>query len=569
MPKNADVYILGVHDGHAAGAVLLKNGEVLAAINEERLTQIKNHACAPKFSIQKVLEIAGVSPAQITLIAVASFIRIVTDPQTRRKLPLFMINEILAPYLHGESYIRASVALLKRIRPRTELFDTLKTLGLAHIPPTFIEHHQAHAASAFYPRPWRDETLIFTLDGMGDGISSTVSIGKGDTIKRIAFSSFYDSVSDNIYSEITEYLGMKRLEHEYKLMGLAPYGDYTKTMDVFRKIIRLNPKNPLTFENISRCYSTKLQPLYQKILFQKRFDHIAAGTQFLFEELVISWVKNAIKQTGITKIAAGGGSFLNVKANMHLRALAEIDDMFIYPAADDGGLAYGAAIEAYIQYCKKNNITSAIPAIGPIYYGQEFTNDAIVETLKKKKLIRKAQKTDPQHIASLIAAGKIVAHFAGRDEWGPRALGNRSIIADPRNLAVVARLNQVIKQRDFWMPFAPAILENDQEKYIVSPRFSPFMTETFATTVRAQREIVATIHPADKTARVMTVNKWNTKFYEIIKSFKKKTKVGAVLNTSFNLHGFPLVSTPEQALWTFQNSGLDALVLEDWIISKA
>jgi carbamoyltransferase len=568
MKNTADIYVLGLHDGHCAGAVLLKNGQVVAAINEERLSAIKNHAGVPHRAIKKVLEIARITPRQITCVAIASYIRIVDDAQTRKSRKLYSLIEIIAPFFHDKRFIPLAVKLLHRLKPRNQIFRTLKNLGIEKVPLVFIEHHVAHAASAFFTKPWNQKTLIFTLDGMGDGMSSTVSIGYQNKITRIAQSTFYDSISDNIYSEITEYFGMTRLEHEYKLMGLAPYGNYTKTIDIFRKIIRINPQNPLTFENISHHYQSKLQPLYRKMLIQKRFDHIAAGAQYIFEELVIAWIKAAIKKTGVHKIAVAGGSFLNVKTNMLIRNLPAVEDLFVYPAADDSGIAYGAAIQAYVDYTNNHNIPCDIEPINTVYYGQSFTNDEIKSVLKKSKLISKAHKTNPVEIAHLLTQGKIIAHFAGKDEWGPRALGNRSIIADPRNLEVGQRLNQAIKQRDFWMPFAPAILFEDQQKYILSPHFSPYMTETYQTTPLAQKDIIATIHPADKTARVMSVNEWNIKFYNIIKAFKKKTGVAAVLNTSFNLHGYPLVSTPLQAIWTFQNSKLDALVMEDWIILK-
>lgn len=567
MQPKKDMYVLGIHDGHAAGVSLLKNGHVVAAINEERLTMIKNFAGVPVLSIAKVLEIAGIDPSDITRVAVASKIRVSRDPLEGKKTFLFHLHMAAAQLLHSKTYVRLAVEVLSRLKPRSDLLEALNMIGI-NAPIVYIDHHACHAASAYFRRPWSDKTLVFTLDGMGDGISSTVSIGQGNTMQRIAQTSFFDSPSDNVYSEITEYLGMKRCEHEYKVMGLAPYGDYTKTIDVFRPMIRLRPSNRLEFENTTGRYLAQLQPFYHTYLAGKRFDHVAAGVQRAFEELVTAWVREAVKRTHIHKIACGGGSFLNVKANMLIRKIPEVSDMFIYPAADDSGLAEGVAVMGYVNYCDEHKIRPQVPALEAIYFGAEYSNDYIRSFLKQKKLLSKAQKVDPEHIADMLARGSIIARFAGRDEWGPRALGNRSIMADPRNLSVVQRLNRAIKQRDYWMPFAPAILKEDQAKYVKNSHFAPYMVEAFDTKPETVDEIIATIHPADRTTRPMTVNDWNPGWQAIVREFKKITGVGAILNTSFNLHGYPLVGTLEQALWTFENSQLDGLLFEDYLLTK-
>lgn len=568
MQSKKDIYVLGIHDGHAAGAVLLKNGSAVAAISEERLTNVKNQPGVPVLSMQKVMDIARITPDDLTLVAVASKLRVVGNPETQYNNLLFKAHMATAPLFHSSAYIKLAVELMHRFKPRTGLPQALELLGIENIPIVFVDHHRAHASSAFYRRPWKDKALVFTLDGMGDGVSATVSIGEGDTLTRIAQTSFFDSLSDNMYSEITQYLGMRRAEHEYKVMGLAPYGDFGQTIDVFRSIIRRNPKKPLEFENRTRFYLAQLQPLYQKYLAKKRFDHIAAGVQKHFEELVTGWVTEAVAMTGIHKIAASGGSFLNVKTNMLLRNLGHVSDMFVYPACDDCGLADGAALVGYINYCQSHHAPISITPLKDIYYGQEFTDDAIEEFLKQKKLLRDIEKVDAEHIATLISQGKIIARFAGRDEWGPRALGNRSIMADPRDLRVVHRLNRAIKQRDFWMPFAPAILKEDQAKYIKNSRVAPYMVEAFETKTNRRADIIAAIHHADYTVRPQTVNDWNPGWQKIIREFKKITGVGAILNTSLNLHGYPLVGTPEQALWTFHHSDLDGLLFENWFISK-
>lgn len=565
ISKNPLVIILGIHDGHNAGAGLIRDGEVLAAINEERLNNIKNFSGVPALAIKKVFEIAKISPQDVGLITVASLLRL-DDPVKVEGNKLHLLAEYIAPLMHQKWFIKSSVYLFHQFRKIRGIIDVLEKLGIADKKIHFIEHHLSHAACAYYQRPWDDKTLILTLDGMGDGLSATVSIGSHFDIKRIAATSFYDSIGNNLYSEITAYLGMKRWEHEYKIMGLAPYGKPDGIIDTLKKVVRINPKEPLEFENISGYYLKKMQDFYQKALAGQRFDNIAAATQKLFEELIIQWVKNAIKETKLHKVVCAGGSFLNVKLNKLIRNLDEVEEVFFYPAAEDGGTAIGAAMEGYYRYCQKNQIPAKKVNISHIYYGQQFSDDEIKEFIKLRRL-HAAKKVSSQDTAKLLAQGKVIARFSGRDEWGPRALGNRSIMADPRNMQVIRKINFAIKQRDFWMPFAPAVLEEDQKRYFKGSRFAPYMVEAFDSKKEAE-EIIAGLHPYDLTGRPQTVNHWNPGWQAIIRSFKKITGVGGILNTSFNLHGYPLVGSLETALWTFKNSELDGLLLEDWLIEK-
>lgn len=562
-----DIYVLGIHDGHNSGAAILKNGKVLAAVNEERLTNIKNDSSIPFFALAKVFDITGIKPENINIVAVASKYRIVTNCDTEKQSFIFRMHQKIAPFFHGKRFTGIMVNLLSHLTDRTGLFEALNIIGIKNIPVIYVEHHSGHAATAFYSRPWKEKTLIFTLDGMGDGISATVSIGEKTGIRRIASTSYFDSLGANVYSEITRFLGMRRNEHEYKVMGLAPYGNPEITSSLFTEIFRLNPQNRLEFENRTRLYLESFENYYSDNFRYKRFDHVAAGVQQFFEKIVVAWVREGIKQTGIRNICVAGGSFLNIKTNMLINQLPEVVKFFAYPAADDGGLPVGAALSAYYNYCHDNKITPAISPINSVYYGEEFSNDQIFEFLKSKKLLKKIRRVSSEDIAGLLFSKKIIARLSGRDEWGPRALGNRSILADPGHAEITQRLNSAIKHRDFWMPFAPAILKEDQDKYVKKSVFSPYMTLAFETTPYAS-EIPAVIHPADKTTRPMTVNDWNKPFQEIVRSFRKKSGIGAILNTSFNLHGYPVVSTPAQALWTFNNSGLDGLLLEDYYIAR-
>lgn len=564
--KQRDIIVLGIHDGHNAGAAIVRDGKVLAAISEERLNNIKNYSGTPLLSIKKVFDIAKISPQDINAIAIGSFLRL-DDPVKVERNMLHFVGEHIAPVIHEKWFVHASVKVLHKFRQINDLYQVLQDLGIRQKPIEFIEHHLAHAACAYYQRPWDDKTLVLTLDGMGDGLSATVNIGQEFEIKRIAETGFYDSIGNNLYSEITAYLGMKRWEHEYKIMGLAPYGRAEYVIDTLHKAIRINPNKPLEFENISGYYLKRMQLFYTKALVGQRFDNIAAATQKLFEELVVQWVKNAIKETHVHKIACSGGSFLNVKLNKLIRELPEVEDAFFYPAAEDGGSPVGAAMEEYYRYCRRNKISAKRIPITDIYYGQEFSEEDIIEFLKSKKLIKKARQVSGKDVARLLAEGKIIARFAGRDEWGPRALGNRSIMADPRNMSVIRKINFAIKQRDFWMPFAPAILFEEQARYLKKSRFAPYMIEAFDTKKEGEN-LIAGLHPFDLTARPQSVNEWNPGWQEIIREFYKITGVAGILNTSFNLHGYPVVGTPERAYWTFKNSFLDGLLLENWFIER-
>ncbi len=560
--------VLGIHDGHNAGVALIKDGKILAALSEERLNNIKNYAGPPLLAISEIYKIACIKPQDTDLISIGCKVRVGVPYADRNWLGGLQVK--IAPLFHSHFFAKAYVHLLHSIRETGDLKTYFQSLGIEDKPIIFIDHHQTHAACAYYQRPWKEETLILTLDGSGDGLSATVSLGKDFSMKRIAETTFYDSLSNNLYSEITAYLGMKRWEHEYKLMGLAPYGKDDGLIEELRKVIRINPARPLEFQNTFNKYLYDVIKKLSKILTGRRFDNIAWATQTYFEELIIQWVKNAIDYTGIHSVACAGGAFLNVKANKVLRELPEVKKIFFYPASDDGGTPVGAALEGYIKWCLQKKITPKIYPIEDIYYGQSFSNAEIDQTLIKTKWKKKAKlvsKDIEKIIATNLVKGKIIARFAGRSEWGPRALGNRSILADPRDLKVINKLNFAIKLRDFWMPFAASILEEDAKDYLVNYHPARYMIEAFDTTSKAE-EIIAGLHPFDKTCRPQTVNSWNPGFRKILSEFKKITGVSGVVNTSFNLHGFPIVGTPEVALSTFENSGLDILILENWVVEK-
>ena len=582
MPKRA-VTILSISDGHDSGAAIIRNGHVLAAVQEERLRNIKHYDGTPQLSIKEVFKIAQVTPSDVDLIAITNLVRVhapggrgadvsTTLPkESQFNARLWQAFHLLGyvPFVSSHTYSKLYVKVLHKFREMRQIYAILKELELESKETAFIEHHLAHASSAYHSSPWPydEPVLVLTADGAGDGLSSTVNIGEKGELKRIASSTSYDSLGNTFYGSITGYLGLKPWHDEYKTMGLAPYGNPKYCTKAMRKIIRINPKNPLEFQNtISPLIQTKLAIM----LARQRFDNIAAAAQEYLEEMLTKWIRTVMAITGIHKIACAGGIFLNVKANKRITEMQEVEDAFFYPAAGDDGTTIGSGLQAYYKYCKREGVTPEKVPVQTLYYGPEFTNVQIEQALKETGWFKKANHyfEIDSAVGNNIADGKIVARFNGRLEWGPRALGNRSILADPRNMKIINRINSAVKHRDFWMPFAPTILEKRMDEYLVNAKPSPYMIMAFDTTSKRD-DIAAGIHPWDKTCRAQTLTQdWNPSYTRVIETFEDKTGVGGILNTSFNLHRYPIVCSPKQAIWAFENSGLDALAIGNYYVSK-
>ncbi len=560
------ITVLGIHDGHNAGAAIIQDGRILAALSEERLTNKKNHSGVPRRAIREVLRIANISPAQVDLIALGCLVR-AAAPIEDEQSGAVQIYKKLAPLFQSHLASELLVKGFHLVRRMDGLLAVLEQLELGEKEIHFVDHHTSHAACAYYQQPWEGETLILTLDGAGDNLSATVNIGRHNRMDRIASTTFFHSLGNNLYSEVTGYLGLKRWEHEYKVMGLAPYGQAEICLDQMRKIVRIHPHRPLEFQNTLGAYSTEVQSRLKRLLAGQRFDNIAAACQKHYEDLVTQWVSNAIRETGVHRISCAGGMFLNVKANKLIRELPDVESAFFYPASDDGGTPVGAALEGYHRYCRREGLSPQRIPMTDMYYGREYSDEEIEQVITEggwKDYAERIQEIDDA-VAVLLSEGKIVARFSGRDEWGPRALGNRSILADPRDLRVIRKINYAIKHRDFWMPFAPSILEEAGKIYLKDSRLAPYMIEAFDTLPQAD-EIGAALHPFDLTARPQTIGDSNPRYQRLLRQFQKQTGVGGVLNTSFNIHGYPIAGTPQTALWTLENSALDELALGHWLV---
>ncbi|HMP60889.1 MAG TPA: carbamoyltransferase C-terminal domain-containing protein [Gemmatales bacterium] len=556
--------VLGIHDGHDAGVALVRDGRLVLCSSEERRRNVKNWAGVPTESLQAVFQRSGIVPKDIDLIALSGLIRNMTP--SRDYKPGTTVLFSLAWLGRTQTATRWGRWLLAKIRKRRELLAALADLGLDDKRIVPFDHHLCHAATAYFHRPWSESATILTMDGAGDGLCATVGVGEGGEMKVLAQTPKFHSVAAWMYSAVTAHLGLRPYEHEYKVMGMAPYGQAEYCADVFRRAFTVDG---LQFRNHTGRLGRGMQGYLLKRLANQRFDNVSAACQLVFEELVVQWARNAMAATGVNRLCAAGGAFLNVKANKLIRELPEVEKLYVYPASDDGGTPFGAALLGYQQLCQERGHKLEFDLPRDMYLGLEFS-DQECEVAARESGLRVQQLSDPARTTGeLLAAGKILGRFSGREELGPRALGNRSILADARDLRVIRKLNFAIKQRDFWMPFAASVLAEDADRYIKNLSPWPFwMIEAFDSTPLGAEALVAGTHPFDLTIRPQVVNELNPSYRDVIRAFRSKTGVGGLLNTSFNLHGYPIVGTPEIAIDTLKKSDLDGVVLGPYLVEK-
>lgn len=572
---------LGIHDGHTATACLAEDGQVLACISEERLNGEKEWMGFPGQAIGRCLAMTGREAGDVDAVGVCSLLP-QTGHRTYHRPPLskrlFGAVVRVAPgallQREGNARLVQSVGQALYRGRRRDYEERLAAMGF-RCPPAFYEHHHLHAATAYYTNWYRPERcLVLTLDGSGDAVSGTVQIGEGGRLKRVASHFNYNSICE-FYTKITQFLGMKPMSHEFKVMGLAPYaGDERRDalLEVFRRFYRISAGDPLQIVNTSGRWKWQFLDAFPKLLAGRRFDIIAGAVQELFEEVVLQWVKNAVAATGIGDVALSGGGFMNVKLNGLILDQPEVNSLFVFPSCGDESNPIGAALLAAIDQGLK---AEEIPTLGMLDWGPSYDMDAVRRVVKEKLPAEGFTVSEHDdidgHTGRQVALGKITGRFSGRMEWGARALGQRSIVADPRDPGIIHRINKAIKMRDFWMPFAPAVLEEYRDRYLqVRSGFrSPFMTAAYETTAEARRDLPAGLHPFDSTARAQIVNAgFHPGFHRLISAFAAETGSGAVLNTSFNIHGDPIVCSPEDAVRTLVSSDLDALQMENLFIER-
>lgn len=588
------MYILGIYNGHNSTATLLKDGTVVASASEERFVGIKNFTGFPESAINYCLKQAGIKSSELDLVVrsttIGSPIHVSSDFKKNSAINfMHNLHKLINPLRRIWGNIAYKISLL-RVLGQISYTIAARTVGFLqiekekeamaaklNIPKSKVcvfDHHNCHAFSAYYASPFNTEkSLVFVLDGEGDDCSATVYVFEKNNFVQLARSSRTASLGA-IYARVTEFLGMKSNEHEYKVMGLAPYAkdeDVEKNYEEIKDIISFDKNNPLVIRSKFNTLDT------DKFLNQKmgrvRFDILAGVFQKLIEEKIMEWINNAVTQTGITTIVLCGGVFMNVKANQKVSQQKNVKKIFIMPSCGDESTPLGACYYALIN--RFGYDSTKITPIKDIYWGPQFSDREVEYTIQKKKvrkkfLVRKVKDVE-KVTAKLLSEGKIVARLKGRMEFGARALGDRSILASPFNTETVRIINEQVKNRDFWMPFAPSILKERAKDYLINPKQinSPYMMLGYDSTPLARKDLKAAMHPYDFTLRPQIVSEdYNLDYYRLIKEYEKITGIGAVLNTSFNLHGYPIVLGPLEALEAFENSGLEYMTMGNYVISK-
>jgi carbamoyltransferase len=549
-------------------------------VSEERFTRIKNQWGYPKEAVDWCLEHEGIAASDLDSVVLASYHlpRAVYDDkktvhgaaariaywgtEVERNLPSRGARFVSKVYRMTDGVMH--------LRQRKSLIAS--SLGLSEDRIIVVDHHEAHAYTTLLCSQFRKETLVLTMDGEGDGLCSTVSAIEEDSLHRLVSSSYTSSLG-YLYRWTTKYLGMKPNEHEYKVMGLAPYAAARDAFKVYRKM------RPLIKTNDDGSFTSAINMRYadkwlKSELYGTRFDWVAGGVQMVAEDVLSTWVATLLDKYCYSRLALGGGVFMNVKANMVLSELPQVEQLFVMPSCGDESLAIGAALMGYGRLRGRSNWLPDIPPLAHLYLGPEYeASESNIKRLINTRSIEMQHHTDIDGaIADLLSEGKVVGRFSGRAEWGARALGNRSILARADNIDVVEEINNMIKQRDFWMPFAPTILSDRESDYIINPKHfpAPYMIMAFRSSRLGQRDLRAAMHPSDRTLRPQILDpNWNPHYYSVLKQFEKRTGIGGILNTSFNLHGEPIVNSIEDAVSTFSRSGLRYLALGEFLLSKS
>lgn len=571
--------VLGIWDGHDAGAALLRGGEILFAVNEERLTRRKLEVGFPRFSIGACLEHAGLAPAEIPTVAAST-----TDPAKtltrlfpglkeeyylirRRK----MAPRRADPFKKAFKYRFTELApnAISRMLSRGWMERRLKALGFANCRLEWVDHHTAHASAAAaccgFP-----ETLILTLDGVGDGLCGSLWTWKDGGLSLLTALPARTSLGI-FFEHVTNLMNMRELEDEGKVMALANFAypvpdNENPMMDII---------GVRGLEIVSPCNSTEMFRRLRGILWRYPSEQFAYMAQCVLERSAAALAEEALKRTGLKRMAVAGGVFSNIKMNMRLAELPGLERLFVFPHMGDGGLAIGAALAASRSLHGK-----ASCRLPDLYLGPAFADEKILRLLgadaaspcSETREFRIRRPDDPvAEAARLILAGEIILWFQGRMEIGPRALGHRSILARSDDRAIKDRLNLLLKKRVWYQPFCPSMLVEDAPDLLETQgqeiRDNRFMTMGFR--VRPERlPLMEGVINVDGTCRPQFVGDESPRYRSLLQRLKETLGFGIVLNTSFNLHGEPMVCAPGEAVEMLRRTKIRYLFMEDWLIEN-
>jgi carbamoyltransferase len=573
--------ILSYFHGVDPAAAIVVDGKVLAYVEEERLIRYKHATNVfPVRSIESCLKLSGLELTELDQIIFGLDAPRYGSGDMARFYE--SANRQYPPDDATRRWQQRNVGWFSPQNLRKIMVNALvKHFGVPpeKVPPLeFYAHHRTHAAAAFFLSPY-DEALVLTIDGSGDSDCTTVWHGHGTALDVLHTIEIPHSLGW-FYAAITEYLGFDAYDGEYKVMGLAAYGKENREIRAkLEQIVKVGPRgfdylvDPKYLHHGTHTYSERftdhlpeligLPPRQGKRAIEPIHEDIAFETQRLLEETALRLVEHFQKQTGLRNLVVGGGVGLNVKMNSRFHRLDCFDHVWAFPVPSDSGLAIGAPIGQWVDATGKRP-----EPFDHVYLGPGYDDDDIENQIRQCGL----KYTKPGDIAAatadLLAGGKVVGWFQGRLEGGPRALGGRSILADPRSVAARDRVNAAIKFREYWRPFCPSLTIESAEKYLKKPDAAPFMILAFEATELAKQQVPAVVH-VDHTMRVQTVDKaTNPRYHALLEAFEAKTGVPVLLNTSFNVKGEPIVCTPRDAIRTFSATGLDALAIGAFIVEK-
>jgi carbamoyltransferase len=580
--------IVGFNAYHGdAAAVLVRDGQLVAAVEEERFRRIKHWAGFPREAIRSCLEMAGVVPEDVDHFAISR------DPGAHlvRKAAFALRARFGLSFLRDRVRNRSRVATVDSTLADALGLHSARVRGRLHR----IEHHPAHLASAFFVSPF-DEAAVCAIDGFGDFVSTSLAVGRGGTLRVVQHVYFPHSIG-LLYLALTQYLGFWNYGDEYKVMGLAPYGEARYT-DTLRRLVHLEPDGRFQLDleyfshhtegvrmtwddgepTIGAVYTPRLEALLGPARradepLEPRHEAIAASLQAVFEEAAFHILDALYRRTRLRRLCLAGGCAMNSVMNGKIRERTPFQEVYVQPAAADNGTALGAAFQVHHQVLGAPRDFVMEHAFWGGEFGEEASGRAIDERSAEIERLgcRRRQIGDDEALcrwtAEHLAEGRIVGWFQGRMEWGARALGNRSILADARLGDMRDIINTKIKLREKFRPFAPSILEEALDDYFVGAVADPFMIQVYP--VRPdKRAVIPAVTHVDGSGRVQTVSRHaNPLYWQLLTAFEKRTGVPVLLNTSFN-ENEPIVHRPEEALDCFLRTGMDVLVLGHHTLEK-